>query len=227
MSRRLEVLLDHVQAEVIADIGCDHAILAVEAVRRGKAKKAYACDIAEGPLSRARETIETSGMAGSVIPVLSDGLAQLPEACGQIIIAGMGAETIIHILEQGRGKVLPDTRLLLSPHTRAPQLRSWLAENGFEIVREQFIEDRDRFYPLMEVCCARKAGSYGTEDLELGVNPLPDGAYRRFLHHEMDRLQRLLNSLPADRKTEAQDRLARMAVRLEQLLSEQECGSES
>lgn len=211
MTRRLEVLLSHVKGPVAADIGCDHALLAAAAVKTGRAEKVYACDIAEGPLERARATIEKEGVTDSVIPLLSDGLAALPEVCDQIIIAGMGGETILSILEAGSSRMDEETRLLLSPHTKAPVLRNWLQDHGWKICLEQFVKDRGRYYPVIEACrCSQETDSrerLKPEELLFGSHPVHDEIWQLYLAHEKEKLCRLMESVPAERKEEVHGKL--------------------
>ncbi|WP_438600171.1 tRNA (adenine(22)-N(1))-methyltransferase TrmK [Faecalibaculum rodentium] len=72
-------------------------------------------------------------MAESVIPLLSDGLQALPEACSQIVIAGMGAETIVSILESGADRLDPDPDCCCRLTPKASVLRDWLDHNGWRI----------------------------------------------------------------------------------------------
>lgn len=207
MSRRLEVLLSRVEGPVVADIGCDHAWLSAQAVRTGRACRVYACDVAQGPLNRARATIEKEGVAESVIPLLSDGLQALPEACSQIVIAGMGAETIVSILESGADRLDPDTRLLLSPHTKASVLRDWLDHNGWRICREQFVQDRGRFYPVMDVCHADRQSGLRPEERLFGVHTVQDETWQLYLAQEKEKLCRLLLAVPPARRADVLMRL--------------------
>ncbi|WP_297569411.1 class I SAM-dependent methyltransferase [uncultured Faecalibaculum sp.] len=197
MNPRLAVLLSHVKGPILADVGCDHALLAAAAVKTGRARKVYACDIAEGPLNRARATIAKEGVTDSVIPLLSDGLAALPEFCDQIVIAGMGAETIVEILTAGSGKLGPGTRLLLSPHTKAWLLRQWLEEHGWIICQEQFVQDRERFYPVMDVRPGSTGSGLKPEERLFGVSPLQDETWSMYLDSERTRLHQLLERVPS------------------------------
>lgn len=77
-------------AKSVIDVGCDHAHLCVELIQRGAAR-AYASDIREGPLRRARETIARCGMGERIQAVLCDGLHGFsPDMADAVIICGMG-----------------------------------------------------------------------------------------------------------------------------------------
>ena len=45
VSKRLQAIVDWIDGTILADVGCDHAYVAIEAIRQKKVIKAYACDI--------------------------------------------------------------------------------------------------------------------------------------------------------------------------------------
>ncbi|MBQ8927103.1 MAG: SAM-dependent methyltransferase [Oscillospiraceae bacterium] len=137
----------------VCDVGTDHAKLAVHLLTSGRAHSAIASDIGEGPLGSARKTIEANGLIGRIRTILSDGLTQVPpEGLTDIVIAGMGGETIIHILESCPWQEeLRTMRLILQPMTRAALLREWLYENGFAIREERCVREGKFLYAVMAV----------------------------------------------------------------------------
>ena len=140
----------------VCDVGTDHAKLPVYLLEQGTAEAAIAADIGEGPLQSARRTIEAHGLEGSIRTILSDGLVNVPrEGLTDIIIAGMGGETIVHILETCPWP-LEGIRLVLQPMTRADVLRRWLAEQGFSTEAERCVRDGRFLYAVMSV---RKDGT--------------------------------------------------------------------
>ena len=77
-SKRLETILSLVpEGCVPADIGTDHGFLPIELIRRGIVSRAFAMDVREGPLDRAREHTKEAGMTGQIQLRLSDGFAAL------------------------------------------------------------------------------------------------------------------------------------------------------
>ena len=131
----------------LTDVGTDHGYLPLCLLAEGRAASAIATDIGRGPLDHARRSAAAWG-----IPLdcrLCDGLGGVrPEETDTIVIAGMGGETIIHILEQApwaRG----GPALLLQPMSKEELLRAWLPENGVRILRERLVEDRGILYPIL------------------------------------------------------------------------------
>jgi len=137
----------------ICDVGTDHAQLPVYLIEQGIAETAIAADIVPKPLEAAKRTISAHGLDGMIQTILSDGLEQIPpEGLTDIVIAGMGGETIIHILENCPFP-LDGMRLIFQPMTKAETLRGWLYQNGFDIVQESFVKDGKFIYVIM---CVRK-----------------------------------------------------------------------
>ncbi len=134
---------------IVCDVGTDHAQLAVYLIEQGIAKQVIASDIGEGPLAAAERTIQKYGLSKKIQTILSDGLANVPsEGLTDIVIAGMGGETMVHILETCPFS-LQNLSLVLQPMTKADVLRNWLYNNGFAIEEETCIRD-DRFlYAVM------------------------------------------------------------------------------
>ena len=78
LSKRLQAIADLItkykQGEILADIGTDHAYLPVYLVEEGVIEKAYACDIASGPINASIETIQLHQLEKQVIPLLGSGM---------------------------------------------------------------------------------------------------------------------------------------------------------
>ena len=72
------------------------------------------------------------------------------------MIAGMGGELIIKILENGRHMWDSVSQWVLSPQSEIFKVRRWLLENGFEIRREDMLLEDGKYYTVMDV---RRRGS--------------------------------------------------------------------
>ncbi len=134
---------------IVCDVGTDHAYLPVYLLENGICTKAIAGDIADGPLEAASATVKKAGLEDKIDVVKSDGLKNIsPEGITDVVMAGMGAETISEIiaaapwLENG-------VNLVLQPMTKEPYLRKWLYENGYSIVKEEAVSDGDRIYTVI------------------------------------------------------------------------------
>lgn len=133
----------------MADIGTDHGLLPAWLLKNGLVRSAVASDIREGPLSAARRTAERFGVADRMEFFLCDGMSGLsPGQADAVVIAGMGGETIAAILgaapwaKQG-------VLFVLQPMTKLPELRDWLAGNGYRILRERLVREDGLLYTVM------------------------------------------------------------------------------
>ena len=167
LGARLMSIADQVRDSVaLYDVGTDHGYLPVALVLSGKTNSAVASDIAPAPLEKAKSTIALAGLNDKISAVLTSGLdgIALRDPC-DIVIAGMGGEMIASIIDTKPELKSGDKRLILQPMTKAPFLREFLAENGFEIELE-FITEEVKLYPII-VC--RHGTEYSLSDEEKNV----------------------------------------------------------
>lgn len=136
LNQRLQLCADFVRKNSkIADIGTDHAYLPVWLVRAGIAEFAVAADIKAEPLKSGMQTIEKYHAEDKVTTRLCDGLRGIKSnEVDDIIIAGMGGETIVHILEDAPWLKDNSKHLILQPMSKHELVISYLYENGFELI---------------------------------------------------------------------------------------------
>lgn len=152
LTARLQTIADQVpQGAILADIGTDHAYLPVWLLLNGRISHAIAADLRDGPLARAHETAAQHRVSDKISFRLCNGLADIePDEADTIVIAGMGGETIAAILEDApwtkEGKLL-----LLQPMTSFPNLRLWLQQNGYQIIKEIISREGKRLYSCLIV----------------------------------------------------------------------------
>jgi tRNA (adenine22-N1)-methyltransferase len=132
----------------VADVGTDHAYLAVYLVNSGKNPLVTACDLRRGPLVRAQATVSACGAGDRVKLVRCDGLAGIAYA-DDVVIAGMGGELIANILAPCAFIKDPGVSLVLQPMTSAPELRDYLCLAGFAIKCERAAREGDKLYIIM------------------------------------------------------------------------------
>ncbi len=164
------------EGAVLCDVGTDHAYLPCALAAQGRIKKAFAMDVAEGPLANARETVMHNGLQEAVLLRLSDGLDALTEDERQeitdILICGMGGELIDRIICRAPWLKNAKKSLVLQPMTKASFLRRRLYAQGFEIQKEVAVFDHHHCYSVMRVIYAGKAREI--DPLFAEVGKLPD-----------------------------------------------------
>ena len=192
-SLRIQEILEWVDGDVIADIGCDHAYVSVNAILNGQSKKAYACDIAKGPLENAKKTIYENHVENQVTCCLMNGIQGLSEDVNQIIITGMGGKLIIDILEKGH--LYEGLRLLVSCHKDSFALREYLMEHNIHIQREKVIFDKDHYYPVMDCIVKDSHQDLTKAQLMYGYHVLENAVYDAYLQFEFCKYQNLLQKV--------------------------------
>ena len=151
LSKRLKAIYDLVNSPcILADIGCDHALLPIALVEGKKCEKVYACDVNEGPLSRGREAIARYGYDSQIKTVLTNGLHDVPKDITTITIAGMGWETITAILSNDLDKAYACKQLILQSNNHIDDLRRWLSEHDFIIDAEDLVFEQ-HYYHILSV----------------------------------------------------------------------------
>ena len=152
ISKRLEMVASFVpQGAVLLDVGSDHAYLPIELVEKGHIERAIAGEVVVGPYQSAVKNIESHGLSDKIQVRLANGLASFEESdqVSVITIAGMGGRLIATILEEGFDKLAHVERLILQPNNREDELRSWLQDNGFQIIAESILEEAGKFYEII------------------------------------------------------------------------------
>ena len=192
-SNRIQEILEWVNGNCIADIGCDHAYVVCNAILNHQSKKGYACDVAQGPLDNAKKTIEENELSDFVSCRLLDGIQGLNEDVDQIIICGMGSKLIIDILS--KGKLYPGLRLLLSSHKDDYALRKYLMENNIHIVREKMIYDNGHYYPILDCVVKDHIQNISFAQLHFGMNMKMDSTYLSYLDFEENKYKNILSKV--------------------------------
>ncbi len=151
LSPRLQICAGFVSpGDRVADIGCDHGYLSIYLLKNGIASHVYASDINEGPLQSAALNARKFGVADRLQLYLSDGVRSIPRDFDTLVCAGMGGDTMIHILESAPWLRSGQYRLILQCQSKTPLLRRYLSETGWRIYEESVIRDGRFLYTVME-----------------------------------------------------------------------------
>ena len=239
LSQRLQAVADLAEdAGVVADVGTDHGYIPLFLIACGKAGKAIAMDINEGPLLRAREHIRQYNQHERIETRLSDGLRELrPGEAQTIVIAGMGGSLMKRILTDGEATAHAADCLVLQPQSELPMFRHFLVEHGYRILREDMVYEDGKFYSMMAVkwkesdtedsLQARLAES-GAED---GLQAMTEADFRygplllaqkhpilhKYLLRQKEQKQKILESLGQNARRDVSERRAQIREELEEI----------
>jgi tRNA (adenine22-N1)-methyltransferase len=189
--------------DTVADIGTDHAYLPIYLIKSGISPKVFASDVAVGPLKNAQENLKKSGILGVELR-LGDGLSSIkPFEADTFVIAGMGGDLIIKILEAAPWVKDERYELLIQPMTSAEDLRAYLLRSGFEIAEERAVRSAGRVYTVIKAKFVGKTAE--CDGLFYYIGKLCDNIGEDELVY-IKRKRRIINALATDiKKVEGQE----------------------
>ena len=136
----------------VADVGCDHGYLGIYLLRQNVASFVAAMDLRPEPLEKARRNAARFGTADQMFFAVCDGLSAVGEGyVDTVICAGMGGDTISGILANCPWAQNPDITWILQPQSSGNDLRRWLGDHGYRLVRETLVRDGGFLYSVQEV----------------------------------------------------------------------------
>lgn len=209
LSKRLRAVAAQVRSGVrVGDIGTDHAYLPVYLVAQGLAAGAVASDVRPGPVSAARRTVESAGLSDRVSVRLGDGLAPIaPDEVEDIVIAGMGGETMAAILEAAPWLQNTRYRLILQPMSHPEAVHAFLLRHGFAFEREFLVND-GRDYIVLTASFANVPPTDDPFQIWRGGFAVPDG--RPYWQKTAAHLRRRLAHSPDESLQRVAERLAEL-----------------
>lgn len=218
LSKRLALVASFVrEGGSLADIGTDHGYIPIALVSQGTMLKAIAMDVRTGPLERAKTHIREYGLEERIETRLSDGAAMLQSGeVDTVVIAGMGGELMIHIMEGGRHLWEDVDQWVLSPQSELDKVRRFLRDQGFVIIREDMVEEEGKYYTVMDVArgtmeeMTQAEYRYGAWLMQ-HKNPV----LREFLIKEQNQLLHIADQLNARSTDRAGRRMAELLQELE------------
>lgn len=194
---------------LVADIGSDHAYLPIALVLQRICPQAIAADKNEGPCQSARRFIARYGLCDQIDVRCGDGLAVLqPGEATTIVLAGMGGRLICDILQNALITARSAERLVMQPQKDCASLRTFLAENGWQIDLEQVAQENGFFYPVI----AAVRGKMSLSPLEVKYGPYlmheRPPSFIQMLQHRRSEIRRLLELLAKESGESAAERRA-------------------
>ncbi|MBR5302264.1 MAG: Nif3-like dinuclear metal center hexameric protein [Clostridia bacterium] len=136
------------EAPCVVDVGCDHGQLTAYLLERCAQLRMIASDVSAPSLEKAKKLFAAKGFGDRVRTVVADGLGGVDCPADVIVMAGMGAQTILKIITEGREKI-GKAMLIMQSNVDLPMLREQLAQKGFAVEREAFSYAAGRHYVTM------------------------------------------------------------------------------
>jgi tRNA (adenine22-N1)-methyltransferase len=149
---RLEAILALLSpCRMLVDVGTDHGLVPLAAVRRGIAERAIASDLRRAPLRTARLNVARSPVSDRVSIVREDGLSGLARrSVDAVVMAGMSGHLIVRLCEAAPHVLEGVNQLVTQPNSDARLVRAWALQHGFHLQDERMLNERGQFF----VTCA-------------------------------------------------------------------------
>ncbi len=148
----------------LADIGTDHGYVPVYLAEKGICRFIAASDIKEGPLSSAVRTAREREVEDKITFLLTDGLNGMDNLdLDTVLIAGMGGETIVSILENAPWTANENVTLILQPQTKIPEVSEYLIKINKPPADASLARDSGRLYLILK---AAGRGNYDPTEAE-------------------------------------------------------------
>ena len=158
---------------IVADIGSDHAFLALELLKLKIVNRIYNVEINQKPLNASINNTEEYASSKKVINVLNDGLKNWKHEkyFDYVVISGMGGNTIVNIIKCIDSDITIDNFVLI-PNNKVDTLRKFLSKNNLYFEYEKTIREHDYYYQLIQVTKNKTKNSLvakTTKDYYFGV----------------------------------------------------------
>jgi tRNA (adenine22-N1)-methyltransferase len=130
----------------LVDIGTDHGYLPIYLYENEITKNITGSDISSNALKFAKANFEKHNLSDKIKLIVSDGFKNLDEKYDTAVISGMGTDTIKKILNIDN---IPN-KLIISSHKNVDELRLFMNEKGYKIIKEIVLQENDIFYDIIK-----------------------------------------------------------------------------
>lgn len=166
--KRLSAIVNLIEKnKKVIDIGTDHGLVPLYLAKNNISTDILATDISESSLNKLVEALDED--TSKVIKTqVTDGFYGIKKEDNQVaIIAGMGANTIIDIIEKNKDFVKNLDYLILASNINNEKLRRYLIENSFEIIDDFLVYENKKYYDIIKTKFGKQE-NYDLSDLYFG-----------------------------------------------------------
>lgn len=187
-SDRIKALADDIsKKDTVLDVGCDHGYLSIYLKTNKLCKEVYASDIKESALNVARKNFKKYNL--DIKTYVSDGFENVPVSFDTAVIAGMGTNTILKIIESEK----TPRKLVLGSQNDLYHLRKELNKKGYKLVDEQAVYEKGHYYIILLYIIGKQ--KLNRRELKFGISN--NDNYYGYL---IEKNNKLLNKVPFKKK---------------------------
>lgn len=196
--------------ESVIDIGCDHGFLAKMLRTKGNNKLIICSDNKIGPLNNARNNLIGYD---NINFELTDGVDNIDTVCDVCVLAGMGHNTVISIIENNENYFRNCKKIIIQVNSVVAQMRQYLSNHKFQIIDECMVYDY-KYYQIMVV----KSGQQQLNELQIEFGPVllekKGEVFLQCYQKQLNHFQSLLSTLPENHPDRSQ-----LSKKIEQIKS--------
>ena len=196
--------------ESVIDIGCDHGFLAKMLRTKGNNKLIICSDNKIGPLNNARNNLIGYD---NIHFELTDGVDNIDTVCDVCVLAGMGHNTVISIIENNESYFRNCKKIIIQVNSVVAQMRQYLSNHKFQIIDECMVYDY-KYYQIMVV----KTGQQQLNELQIEFGPVllekKGDVFIQCYQKQLNHFQSLLSTLPENHPDRSQ-----LSQKIEQIKS--------
>ena len=196
--------------ESVIDIGCDHGFLAKMLRTKGNNKLIICSDNKIGPLNNARNNLIGYD---NINFELTDGVDNIDTVCDVCVLAGMGHNTVISIIENNENYFRNCKKIIIQVNSVVAQMRQYLSNHKFQIIDECMVYDY-KYYQIMVV----KTGQQQLNELQIEFGPVllekKGEVFLQCYQKQLNHFQSLLSTLPENHPDRSQ-----LSQKIEQIKS--------
>ena len=186
--------------ESVIDIGCDHGFLAKMLRTKGNNKLIICSDNKIGPLNNARNNLIGYD---NINFELTDGVDNIDTVCDVCVLAGMGHNTVISIIENNENYFRNCKKIIIQVNSVVAQMRQYLSNHKFQIIDECMVYDY-KYYQIMVV----KTGQQQLNELQIEFGPVllekKGEVFLQCYQKQLSHFQSLLSTLPENHPDRSQ-----------------------
>ncbi len=161
---RIKCILENIDNnDLVADIGCDQIELGILLAKKNV--KSIASDISFKVIEKAKLKAKKLGISNYIKFYITDGLDGIDEDINTLVLAGMGAYTILDILKRATKKY---DKIITISNNKNDLLRKEMLELGYKVYRETIIYEKNKYYNL--IVFTPGFMEYSEHELLLGLN---------------------------------------------------------
>lgn len=195
--KRIETIAALIEnVDLAVDVGADHGYLAKMLVEKKKARKVIATDISEKSLQKTVELCNRFNLS-NIETRVGDGIEPVKnEVIDVCVIAGMGGYEIIKILDAAKHTSIK--QWIFQPAQNTIELRRYLKNNNFKILKDFIVKDQNKFYNTLVVEKSQNRHELNELEIRYGLTNF-DLCSVDFIEYLMDKLERINKTLESNK----------------------------